>query len=80
MFRLTDANAKETVFAHLGLDGLIVRRFDATLAGTGARDFVEGLLVRDLGVAGVVIGHDFISAAGARARRRSSPISARKRA
>ncbi|GJD73048.1 bifunctional riboflavin kinase/FAD synthetase [Methylobacterium goesingense] len=59
MFRLTDADAKEIVFAHLGLDGLIVRRFDATLAGTGARDFVEGLLVRDLGVAGVVIGHDF---------------------
>jgi riboflavin kinase/FMN adenylyltransferase len=59
MFRLTDASAKEVVFAHLGLDGLIVRRFDATLAGTGARDFVEGLLVRDLGVSGVVIGHDF---------------------
>ncbi|MGU3360450.1 bifunctional riboflavin kinase/FAD synthetase [Methylobacterium sp. M6A4_1b] len=59
MFRLTDADAKEIVFAHLGLDGLIVRRFDAILAGTSARDFVEGLLVRDLGVAGVVIGHDF---------------------
>ncbi|KQP92720.1 riboflavin biosynthesis protein RibF [Methylobacterium sp. Leaf113] len=59
MFRLTDALAKEIVFAHLGLDGLIVRRFDATLAGTGARDFVEELLVRDLGVSGVVIGHDF---------------------
>jgi riboflavin kinase / FMN adenylyltransferase len=59
MFRLTDSDAKETVFAHLGLDGLIVRRFDAQLAGTGARDFVEGLLVRDLGVTGVVIGHDF---------------------
>lgn len=59
MFRLTDADAKQIVFAHLGLDGLIVRRFDATLAGTGARDFVEGLLVRDLGAAGVVIGHDF---------------------
>ncbi|KQP38450.1 riboflavin biosynthesis protein RibF [Methylobacterium sp. Leaf104] len=59
MFRLTDADAKEIVFAHLGLDGLIVRRFDASLAGTSAREFVERLLVRDLGVAGVVIGHDF---------------------
>jgi riboflavin kinase/FMN adenylyltransferase len=59
MFRLTDASAKETVFARLGLDGLIVRRFDAALAGTGAEDFVTRLLKRDLGLSGVVIGHDF---------------------
>ncbi|UMY18914.1 bifunctional riboflavin kinase/FAD synthetase [Methylobacterium organophilum] len=59
MFRLTGPAAKEIVFARLGLDGLIVRRFDATLAGTGARAFVEGLLKADLGLAGVVIGHDF---------------------
>ncbi|TXM76232.1 bifunctional riboflavin kinase/FAD synthetase [Methylobacterium sp. WL69] len=59
MFRLSDAAAKERVFAHLGLDGLVVRRFDAVLAGTGARAFVETLLVRDLGLSGVVVGHDF---------------------
>jgi riboflavin kinase/FMN adenylyltransferase len=59
MFRLSDAGAKERVFARLGLDGLVVRRFDATLAGTGARAFVETLLVRDLGLSGVVVGHDF---------------------
>lgn len=59
MFRLTDASAKEIVFGRLGLDGLIVRRFDAALAGTGAADFVNGLLRRDLGLSGVVIGHDF---------------------
>lgn len=59
MFRLTGPAAKEIVFARLGLDGLIVRRFDAILAGTSAADFVHGLLKRDLGVAGVVIGHDF---------------------
>lgn len=59
MFRLSDAAAKERVFARLGLDGLIVRRFDADLAGTGARAFVESLLVRDLGLTGVVVGHDF---------------------
>ncbi len=59
MFRLSDAAAKERVFARLGLDGLVVRRFDAGLAGTGARAFVESLLVRDLGLSGVVVGHDF---------------------
>lgn len=59
MFRLTDARAKEIVFARLGLDGLIVRRFDAGIAGTSARDFVEELLRVDLGLSGVVIGHDF---------------------
>ncbi|MGU3536440.1 bifunctional riboflavin kinase/FAD synthetase [Methylobacterium sp. A54F] len=59
MFRLTDRTAKEIVFARLGLDGLIVRRFDAALAGTGARDFVMGLLRDELRLSGVVIGHDF---------------------
>lgn len=59
MFRLTDAGAKEIVFARLGLDGLIVRRFDAQLAGTTAKTFVERLLKAELGLSGVVIGHDF---------------------
>ena len=59
MFRLTDPRAKEIVFARLGLDGLFVRRFDRTLAATSPRDFVEGLLRDDLGLSGVVIGHDF---------------------
>jgi riboflavin kinase / FMN adenylyltransferase len=59
MFRLTGPEAKEIVFRRLGLDGLVVRRFDAALAGTGARAFVHDLLKRDLGLSGVVIGHDF---------------------
>lgn len=59
MFRLTDPGAKEIVFRRLGLDGQIVRRFDAALAGTGAADFVRRLLHEDLGLAGVVVGHDF---------------------
>ena len=59
MFRLTGPEAKEIVFARLGLDGLIVRRFDADLAATSARGFVEDLLRARLGLSGVVIGHDF---------------------
>ncbi|AWN34805.1 bifunctional riboflavin kinase/FAD synthetase [Methylobacterium radiodurans] len=59
MFRLTGPEAKEIVFRRLGLDGLVIRRFDAALAGTGARAFVHDLLKRDLGLSGVVIGHDF---------------------
>jgi riboflavin kinase/FMN adenylyltransferase len=59
MFRLTGPEAKEIVFARLGLDGLIERRFDAELAGTSPADFVHGLLRKKLGLTGVVIGHDF---------------------
>jgi riboflavin kinase / FMN adenylyltransferase len=59
MFRLTSLAAKEIVFARLGLDGLIVRRFDGTLAATGARAFVADFLAASLGLSGVVVGHDF---------------------
>ena len=59
MFRLTGPAAKEIVFERLGLDGLIVRRFDRSLAGTGAAEFVTRCLQQQLGLSGVVIGHDF---------------------
>lgn len=59
MFRLTGVAAREIVFRRLGLDGVIVRRFDSGLAGTGARDFVTGLLRDELGLSGVVVGYDF---------------------
>ncbi|SDN97428.1 riboflavin kinase / FMN adenylyltransferase [Methylobacterium phyllostachyos] len=59
MFRLTSLAAKEIVFARLGLDGVIVRRFDGGLAATGARAFVFDFLKASLGLSGVVVGHDF---------------------
>lgn len=59
MFRLTDEAVKLAVLARLGVDGVFVRRFDAALAGTGAAAFVTGLLKGELGLSGVVIGHDF---------------------
>ena len=59
MFRLTPEPVKLAILAKLGLDGAFVRRFDRTFASTTAAEFVGALLKRDLGVAGVVVGHDF---------------------
>ncbi|MFE1600690.1 bifunctional riboflavin kinase/FAD synthetase [Methylobacterium sp. ID0610] len=59
MFRLTAEGAKLAVLARLGIDGVFVRRFDADLAATGASAFVGRLLKQELGLSGVVIGHDF---------------------
>lgn len=57
-FRLTPEPEKLAVMARLGLDGALVRRFDAALAGQTAAAFVEHGL-RDLGLSGVVVGPDF---------------------
>jgi riboflavin kinase / FMN adenylyltransferase len=59
MFRLTPEPVKLTILRKLGLDGVFIRRFDRTLAGTTAAEFVTDLLDRDLGAAGVIVGHDF---------------------
>ena len=59
LFLLTPEPVKLRIFERLGLDGAFVRRFDTTLAETGAAAFAEELLVGELGLAGVVVGHDF---------------------
>ena len=59
MFRLTPEPVKLAILRKLGLDGAFVRRFDKTLAGTTAAEFVTNLLGRELGAAGVIVGHDF---------------------
>ena len=59
MFRLTPEPVKLAILRKLGLGGAFIRRFDRGLADTTAAGFVSGLLVRELGVAGVVVGHDF---------------------
>ena len=58
-FRLTSEPVRLKIFERLGLDAVFVRRFDAQLASTTARDFVAHLLGRDLGVSGLVVGGDF---------------------
>ena len=59
LFRLTDERAKLRLLAATGLDGAIVLRFDAALAGLSAADFVTRILVKRFAVAGVAIGFDF---------------------
>ncbi|MEZ0171967.1 bifunctional riboflavin kinase/FAD synthetase [Microvirga sp. TS319] len=58
LFRLTPEPVKLEIFARLGLAGAFVLRFDQRLAALGPEEFVD-LLARDLGLSGVVIGHDF---------------------
>lgn len=59
LFRLTPEPAKLAIFSKLRLDGAFVRRFDTRLAAMSAAEFVDRLLDRELGVSGVVVGHDF---------------------
>jgi riboflavin kinase / FMN adenylyltransferase len=59
IFRLTPHDAKAAFLQKLGLDGMITLTFDAGLAGHTAAEFVADILVRRLGVSGVVAGYDF---------------------
>ncbi len=59
IFRLTPQETKAVALARVGLDGMIVLTFDARLAALPAEDFVRDILVRRLGVGGVVAGYDF---------------------
>jgi riboflavin kinase / FMN adenylyltransferase len=59
LFRLTDERAKLRLLAATGLDGAMVLTFDQALASLSAEDFVTRVLVKQLAVAGVVIGFDF---------------------
>jgi riboflavin kinase/FMN adenylyltransferase len=59
LFRLTDETAKLRLLAATGLDGAIVLKFDAALAGLTAEAFVERILVGRYGIAAAAIGFDF---------------------
>jgi riboflavin kinase / FMN adenylyltransferase len=58
-FRLTPEPVKLKILDRLGLNAAFIRRFDAELAKTSARDFVLGLLADELGASALVIGGDF---------------------
>ncbi|HZU51804.1 MAG TPA: bifunctional riboflavin kinase/FMN adenylyltransferase, partial [Sphingomicrobium sp.] len=58
-FRLTTLDQRERLFAQAGADAMLVFEFGAALASMDADTFVEGILGRDIGAAGVITGDDF---------------------
>jgi riboflavin kinase / FMN adenylyltransferase len=59
VFRLTPPRDKAAISARLGLTGLVVIRFDASLASMSAEAFIAKLLVARLQAGAVVVGWDF---------------------
>ena len=59
LFRLTTIEAKARIAAAFGLDGIVVAGFDKEFAKTTALEFVDDVLVRQLGISSAIIGHDF---------------------
>jgi riboflavin kinase / FMN adenylyltransferase len=58
-FRLTPLAEKLRLFELMGLDFACVLAFDARLSTTSAHDFIDHILVNQIGVSGVVVGYDF---------------------
>jgi riboflavin kinase/FMN adenylyltransferase len=58
-FRLTPETMKLGLFAETGLDGVVVLKFDAKLAGHTAQEFIDEILVGWLKIGGVVVGDNF---------------------
>jgi riboflavin kinase / FMN adenylyltransferase len=59
VFRLTPAKDKAAICERLGLNGLVVIGFDASLAAMSAEEFITTILVARLRAAAVVVGWDF---------------------
>lgn len=59
-FRLTPFRAKSRHLEALGVDLLFTLHFDPAFAQRSAADFIEGVLVRNLGVRHAVVGYDFV--------------------
>jgi riboflavin kinase/FMN adenylyltransferase len=58
-FRLTTLDQREDLFTAAGADAMVVIHFDAAVAAMSGADWVEGILHRQFGAAGVVTGEDF---------------------
>lgn len=59
-FRLTPLHAKAREIAGLGVDVLVVQRFDKPFCRLPAETFVTDVLVKGLGASHVVSGYDFV--------------------
>lgn len=56
--RLTNFRERWRLFEQSGLDAFVLLRFNDALRQMSGEEFLQ-LLTRDLGVAGIVVGHDF---------------------
>jgi riboflavin kinase / FMN adenylyltransferase len=59
-FRLTPFRAKSRHIEALGVDLLFTLHFDLAFAANSAEDFIESVLVRNLGARHAVVGYDFV--------------------
>ncbi len=59
-FRLTSLRTKARHLEALGVDVLVVLRFDRALAGVTAEEFVANVLTGGLGVRHVAVGYNFV--------------------
>lgn len=57
--RLSELEEKLDLLAEQGVDIVYKLRFDATLQGLSAQEYVEDILLEGLGIVGLVIGNDF---------------------
>jgi len=58
-FRLTTLDQRQDLFEAAGADAMLVLHFDRAMASMEAADWIEQVLGRQLGCAGVVTGEDF---------------------
>lgn len=63
-FRLTPFRPKVRAIARTGVDVCYVLTFDRAFAALDATGFIDEVLIDGLGVAGVVVGHDFVFGRG----------------
>src|SRR5690606_7120538 len=55
---LNTLDEKKSLLEKTGLENLIIHPFDAEFASLSARDFVETVLVKQLNIQKIIIGHD----------------------
>ncbi|MFQ5564420.1 MAG: bifunctional riboflavin kinase/FAD synthetase [Parvularculaceae bacterium] len=58
-FLITTPEIRDALLRQEGVEDIMTLRFDAALAGLAPEDFVLGVLARDFGLSGVVVGEDF---------------------
>ena len=58
-FRLTNLDQRERLFGEAGADAMLVLEFDAAMTATSADAFIDDLLIKRFGAAGITTGNNF---------------------